>query len=56
MIGQFPVHMHAVSKWSIRMAYTARNLNMMDLKDSIENAFLVGRLTGTENFISDFEW
>ena len=30
-IGQFPVHMHAVSKW-------------MDLKDSIENAFLVGRL------------
>ena len=41
-IGQFPVHMHAVSKWS--MAYIARNLNMMDLKDSIENAFLVGRL------------
>ena len=39
-IGQFPVHMHAVSKWST----IARNLNMMDLKDSIENAFLNGRL------------
>ena len=44
-IGQFPVHMHAVSKWSmVWNTNNARNLNMMDLKDSIENAFLVGRL------------
>ena len=35
------MHMHAVSK---EYGTIARNLNMMDLKGSIENAFLVGRL------------
>jgi len=49
-IGQFPVHMHAVaSKWSI--AYIEKNLNMVDLKDSIENTFLIWRLVRKNLFL-----
>jgi len=50
-IGQFPVHMHAVSKWSVLCKKFKH-----DGPQRFYRKRLPGWKAGTEIFISDFEW